>query len=100
MVRIALSISALQQTYGVAADSISSLSSYLFVIGFYALAISISHDRLLRQSIRSSALEVSKLLDVLGTPNVEQEIETRVLSTARKKEVADSTAERSRIFTD
>jgi hypothetical protein len=28
------------------------------------------------------------LLDVLGTPNVEQEIERRVLSTARKKEVA------------
>jgi signal transduction histidine kinase len=88
MVRIALSISALQQTYGVAAHSIILLSSYLFVIGFYALAISISHDRSLRQSIRSSALEVSKLLDVLGTPNVEQEIERRVLSTARKKEVA------------
>ncbi len=87
MVRIALSISALQQTYGVAAHSIVLLSSYLFIIGFYALAISISHDRSLRQSIRSSALEVSKLLDVLGTPNVEQEIERRVLSTAREKEV-------------
>lgn len=88
MVRIALSISALQQTYGVAAHSIVLLSSYLFVIGFYALAISISHDRSLRNSIRSSALEVSKLLDVLETPNVEQEIEKRVLSAARKKEVA------------
>ena len=88
MVRIALSISALQQTYGVAAHSIVLLSSYLFIIGFYALAISISHDRSLRQSVRSSALEVSKLLDVLGTPKIEQEIERRVLSTAREKELA------------
>jgi len=86
MVRMALSISALEQTYGVAAHSTVLLSSYLFVIGFYALAISISQDRSLRQSIRNSALEVSKLLDVLKTPHVEQEIERRVLSTTREKD--------------
>jgi len=84
MVRIALSISALEQTYGLAAHSIVFLSSYLFVIGFYTLAISISQDRSLRQSIRSSALEVSELLD-LGTPYMEQEIERRVLRVIKQQ---------------
>jgi hypothetical protein len=68
----------------VAAHSIVLLSSYLFIIGFYTLAISISHDRSLRQSIRSSALEVSKLLDSIGTAQMEQDIQKRVLTVTRK----------------
>jgi len=87
MVRIALSISALEQTYGLAAHSTVFLSSYLFVIGFYALAISISQDRSLRQSIRNSALEVSELLD-LGTPYMQQEIERRVLRVIKEQQEA------------
>jgi uncharacterized membrane protein YidH (DUF202 family) len=87
MVRIALSISALEQTYGLAAHSIVFLSSYLFVIGFYALAISISQDRSLRQSIRNSALEVSEVLD-LGLPYMQQEIERRVLRIIKKQHEA------------
>ena len=87
MVRMALSISALEQTYGVAAHSTVLLSSYLFVIGFYALAISISQDRSLRQSIRNSALEVSELLD-LGTPYMQQEIERRVLRVIKEQQEA------------
>ena len=68
---IANEISALQQTYGVAAHSLVFLSSYLFVIGLYSLAISISQDSSLRKSIRKSTI---KLLGDMGTAQMEQEI--------------------------
>ncbi|MDQ6668729.1 MAG: ATP-binding protein [Thermoproteota archaeon] len=83
---IANEISALQQTYGVAAHSLVLLGSYLFTIGLYALAISISQDSSLRKSIRNSALEVSKLADVIEGPGMEQEIERRVLTSAKEQE--------------
>ena len=83
---IANEISALQQTYGVAAHSLVLLGSYLFTIGLYVLAISISQDNSLRESIRSSAFEVSKLVDVLEGPRMEQEIERRVLNTTKEQE--------------
>ena len=82
---IANEVSALQQTYGVAAHSLVLLSSYLFTIGLYSSAISISQDNTLRQSIRKSATEVAKLVDVLGTPKIEQEIQRRVLNTVNKE---------------
>ena len=83
---IANEISALQQTYGVAAHSLVLLSSYLFSIGLYSLAISISQDNSLRKSIRSSATKVANLLDILGTPQMEQEIERRVMTTAKEQQ--------------
>src|SRR5438034_9226012 len=82
MVRIALSVSALEPTYGVAAHSTVLLSSYLFIIGFYALAISISQDRSLRQAVRNSALEAG--MDVFGTPYMQQQIERRVLKVIKE----------------
>ncbi|MRN68925.1 MAG: hypothetical protein FIO04_04420, partial [Nitrosopumilales archaeon] len=83
---IANEISALQQTYGVAAHSLVLLASYLFTIGLYSLVISISQDSSLRKSIRNSALEVSKLADVIEGPGKEQEIERRVLTSAKEQE--------------
>src|SRR5919107_6152663 len=80
---IANEISALQQTFGVAAHSLVFLSSYLFSIGLYSLSISISQDLSLRKSIKSSTLEVVKLLDMVGTPHMRQEIESRVLNAAK-----------------
>ncbi|MFL6329301.1 MAG: ATP-binding protein [Nitrososphaeraceae archaeon] len=82
---IANEVSALQQTYGVAAHSLVLLSSYLFTIGLYSSAISISQDNSLRQSIRKSAIEVAKLVDVLGAPKIEQEIQRRILNTVNKQ---------------
>ena len=55
---IANEVSALQQTYGVAAHSLVLLSSYLFTIGLYSSIVSISQDNSLRQSIRKSAIGV------------------------------------------
>jgi signal transduction histidine kinase len=83
---IANEISALQQTFGVAAHSFVFLSSYLFSIGLYSLAISVSQDSSLRKSIRNSTMEVAKLLDIIGTPQMDQEIERRVLNTAKEEQ--------------
>jgi hypothetical protein len=79
---IANEISALQQTYGVAAHSLVFLFSYLFVIGLYSLAISIAHDSALRKSIRKSTIE---LLGDMGTAQMEQEILGRIRKLAQSK---------------
>jgi hypothetical protein len=79
---IGISVSAFQQTYGVAVHSLVFVSSYLFAIGFYASAIFLTQDARLRDYIKRSALRESKLLVSMGTPNLEQEIERRVLKTA------------------
>jgi signal transduction histidine kinase len=86
MIGIANEISALQQTYGVAAHSLVLLASYLFSIGLYSSATSVSQDNSLRQSIRKSAIEASKLIDVLGVARLEQEIERRALNTAKEQQ--------------
>jgi signal transduction histidine kinase len=83
---IANEISALQQTYGVAAHSLVLIASYLFTIGLYSLVISISQDSSLTKSIRTSAIEVSKLAAVIEGPAMKQEIERRVLTSAKEQE--------------
>jgi hypothetical protein len=75
IVGIALSTSALQQTYGVAAHSLVLLSSYMFSMGLYLSAIAVSQDSSLRQAIRRSAIE---LIHDIGTAEMEQEIRKRV----------------------
>ncbi len=73
---VSFSVSALQQTYGVAAHSLLLLASYLFALGLYSSAISISHDISLRQSIKKSTAE---LLSNIGTAQMEQELKKRIL---------------------
>src|ERR671933_314992 len=86
MSRLDHEISALQQTFGAAAHSLVFLSSYLFSIGLYSLAISVSQDSSLRKSIRNSTMEVAKLLDIIRTPQMKEEIERRVLNTAKEQQ--------------
>jgi hypothetical protein len=62
------------------------LSSYLVFVGIYSSAISISNDRELRVSIRHLALKDMKLLDSIGTAQVEQEISKRVLTVVKKNQ--------------
>ena len=78
---IANEVSALQQTYGVAAHSLVFLFSYLFVIGLYSLAISIAHDGSLRKTIRKSTIE---LLGDMGAAQMEQEILRQVKKLVQK----------------
>jgi hypothetical protein len=75
IVGIALSTSALQQTYGIAGHSLVLLSSYLFSMGLYLSAIALSQDSSLRKSIKRSAVS---LIDDIGSAQMEKQIEGRV----------------------
>ena len=77
--------------FGLASVSFTGLSCYLIYTGLYSSAISVSQDLALRQSIRQSVKEQSKFLESMGTAQMEAELQTRVLSTAKK--ASDSMAE-------
>jgi flagellar basal body-associated protein FliL len=69
--------------------SLAAFASYLFSFGFYASAVSLSHNRELRRAIRNSALEQSsKLLDNIGAGELQQELQDKVMN------IVNSTAER------
>ena len=86
IISIAFSVTNLQQTFGIAAHSLVLLSSYLFAIGLYYAAISISHDAALRKSIRTSVNNTSSdLLQSAGLAETQQRIEKEVLKLARSQ---------------
>lgn len=60
-----------------------TVSSYVFSLGFYSSAISVSTDMKLRRSIRKSAEEL-ELLDHIGNAQMEKEIQTKVLEIAKE----------------
>ena len=76
IVGIALSTSALQQTYGVAAHSLVLLSSYLFCMGMYVSAIAVSQDNSLRKAIKKS---IPELFDNVGSAQAEKELLARAV---------------------
>ena len=51
------------------------------LIGIYSSAVSVAQDSRLRHAIRKSVQRQSSLLDKIGTAQMQQEIENRVLST-------------------
>ncbi len=51
----------------------------MMLVGIYSSAISVAEDSNLRKSIRDFALSQSRLLDSIGSAQMEQEIEKRVL---------------------
>ena len=66
--------------------SLAAFASYLFSFGFYASAISLSHNRDLRRAIRNSALEQSsKLLDNIGVGELQQELQDKVMNIVNTK---------------
>lgn len=65
--------------------------------GLYSSAATVSHDVNLRRSIRRSVTEQSKLLDSIGTAHMEQELQSRVLTIARKN--SDAIAEETGVET-
>ena len=70
--------------YGLVSVSFTGLSCYLIYNGLYFSAISVSQDMTLRQSIRKSVMEQSKLLDNIGTAEMEREVQKRVLTVVKK----------------
>lgn len=81
--------------FGIVAALFVGLSAYLMFIGIYSSAISVSQDIKLRQSIRKSAIEESKLLDRIGTAEMEQSLQRTVLQVAKKN--SESMIERTGI---
>ena len=58
--------------------------SYLLLIGVYSSSISVAEDSNLRRSIRSFAMKESKLLDSIGTAQMEQEIQRKVITFTKR----------------
>src|SRR5918992_2408450 len=79
--------------FGLASVAFTGLSCYLIYTGLYSSAISVSQDLALRQSIRKSAIKEVKFLDSMGTAQMESELQSRVLKTAKK--ASDTMAEES-----
>jgi signal transduction histidine kinase len=68
---------------GLASVSFVGLSSYLILMGIYSSAISMSEDVKLRRAIRKSAIDESKLLVGIGSAQMEQKIEKKVIEMAK-----------------
>jgi hypothetical protein len=64
--------------FGVTAVSFMGLSSYLIFVGIYYSAISLSHDDKVRREIKKFAMQESKLLDRIGSAQLEKDIEEKV----------------------
>jgi hypothetical protein len=72
--------------FGLVTVSFFGLASYLLLIGIYSSAISVAEDSNLRRSIRSFAMNESRLLDSIGTAEMEQEIEKRVIELTKRNQ--------------
>jgi hypothetical protein len=64
--------------FAIAASFTAPLASYLFYIGVYSSAMSISEDTELRRSIRKTAVNELKLLDSIGTAQMSQQLQDKV----------------------
>jgi hypothetical protein len=72
--------------FGLVTVSFMGLSSYMLLVGIYSSAISISQDSVLRKSIRNSAVEeTKKLLDTIGTAQMQKEIQEMVLKVVKEQ---------------
>ncbi len=71
--------------FGLATVSFMGLASLLLLVGIYSAAISVSEDTKLRQTIRKLAIKESKLLDSIGSAEMEQEIIKKVDTIAKKQ---------------
>jgi hypothetical protein len=72
--------------FGLVTVSFFGLASYLLLIGIYSSAISVAEDSNLRRSIRSFAMKESRLLDSIGTAQMEQEIQKKVIEFTRQNQ--------------
>jgi polyhydroxyalkanoate synthesis regulator protein len=72
--------------FGLVTVSFFGLASYLLLIGIYSSAISVAEDSNLRRSIRSFAMKESRLLDSIGTAQMEEEIQKKVITFTRRNQ--------------
>ncbi len=72
--------------FGVITISFFGLASFLVFVGIYSSAVSVAQDSKLRKSIRGFAVEEARLLDSIGTAQMEQEIEKRVIGFTKRNQ--------------
>ena len=70
--------------FGISASSFMTLASYLFSLGFYFSAISVSQDIKLRQSIKKYVINESQLIDSIASAQLERETTDRVIQIAKE----------------
>ena len=70
--------------FGLISTAFTGLSTYLIYVGLYSAAVTLSQDLTLRNAIRKSVMEQSKLLDSIGTAQMERELQTSVFAIAEK----------------
>ena len=71
--------------FGLVTICFMGLASYLLYLGIYSSALSVSEDSRLRQTIRREAMKESQqFLDAIGTAEMEQEVERRVIRFSKR----------------
>ncbi|HEY7078212.1 MAG TPA: hypothetical protein VH500_00825 [Nitrososphaeraceae archaeon] len=70
--------------YGIVSVSFIGLSCYMIYMSLYSAAVTVSQDTSLRVSIRNSVSEQSMFLHSMGTAQMEQEVQSTVLTIAKK----------------
>jgi hypothetical protein len=83
--------------FGLVTISFMGLSSYLILVGVYSSAISVAQDVNLRKSIRKTVEQHSNLLDNIGTSQMEQELQKKVVKVT--KDLSYQTEEKTGIQT-
>jgi signal transduction histidine kinase len=71
--------------FGLVTISFMGLSSYMILVGIYSSAISVAQDVKLRQAIKRTAIDQSKLLISIGSAQIEKEIEKKVITVTQKE---------------
>jgi hypothetical protein len=70
--------------YGLANVSLVGLSAFLILAGLQHSAISVAHDLRLRRFIKNSTLKESKLLDGMGSAQMAQELQKKIVSITKE----------------
>jgi hypothetical protein len=74
--------------FGLAAVSFMGLSAYLIFVGIYYSAMSLSHDDRVRHEIKKFAMRESKLLDSIGSAQLEKDIAEKVTAITQSQDFA------------
>lgn len=72
--------------FGLVTLSSFGIASYLLLLGIYASAVSVAEDSSLRQSIRGFAIRESRLLDSIGVAQLQQQIQSRVITLTKRNQ--------------
>jgi hypothetical protein len=70
--------------YGLPNVSFVGLAAFLILIGLHHSAISVAQDSRLRQLIKNSALKESKLLGSMGSAQMTQDLQNKIMSVAKE----------------